>query len=408
MSTKYPGGIISKTVPTVVPPTNGEGGSASGVWTMDQAEYYIANGTWPLPIKQGGLWGWGRNDSGSIGLGNRTAYSSPKQVGSLVTWRNIATAFNNFTLAVKSDGTLWSWGSNSNGQLGLNNRTAYSSPKQVGALTNWLKVSCGYTNSFAIKTDGTLWSWGDPISGQLGQGNLTYYSSPKQVGSLTNWASLGGSGNGGHMAAIKTDGTLWVWGSGQSGGLGLGNTTSYSSPKQVGSLTNWASCVVSASGLNQYTLAIKTDGTLWSWGENSSGQLGLGNTTSYSSPKQVGALTSWGTISSANAFSASVKTNGTLWIWGNNSIGQLGNGSRITTYSPNQIGSLSTWLTVSAGYSYTSAIKTDGTLWSWGNGANGQLGLNNRTSYSSPKQVGSLTTWLKVSGGKYSTIAIAN
>ena len=91
----YPGSIISQTAPTVTGPTGGEGGSASGIWTIEQADYYIANGTWPLPLIQGGIYSWGQNDQGQLGLGNTTAYSSPKQVGALTTWSKIAGGSNN-------------------------------------------------------------------------------------------------------------------------------------------------------------------------------------------------------------------------------------------------------------------------------------------------------------------------
>ena len=123
---------------------------------------------------------------------------------------------------------LYSWGSNAEGQLGLGNTTSYSSPKQVGALTNWLNVASGGYFTTSVKTDGTIWSWGSNNLGQLGLGNTTYYSSPKQIGALTAWSTVATGFY--HNLAIKTDGTLWSWGYGVNGRLGLGNVTSYSSP----------------------------------------------------------------------------------------------------------------------------------------------------------------------------------
>ena len=139
-------------------------------------------------------------------------------------------------------GQLWAWGRNTTGigqggQLGLGNLTNYSSPKQVGALTAWFKLSSGFKNSLAIKADGTLWAWGQNASGQIGDGTTTNRNSPVQVGALTSWVTVASSY---HSLAIKTDGTLWAWGSGGFGALGLGNATSYSSPMQVGALTTWA------------------------------------------------------------------------------------------------------------------------------------------------------------------------
>jgi alpha-tubulin suppressor-like RCC1 family protein len=157
-------------------------------------------------------------------------------------------------------------------------------------LTNWLNVSCGRYNSLAVKTNGTLWSWGRNSVGALGLGNRTSYSSPKQIGALTTWLTVAGGPY--YTMAVKTDGTLWaIGGNNAAGQMGLNNTTEYSSPKQVGSLTTWLNV---ACGGQEFTFASKTDGTLWSWGRGTEGQLGLGNTTTYSSPKQIGASITWG------------------------------------------------------------------------------------------------------------------
>ena len=370
---------------------------------MQQVNAAVAAGTWPSPPGPS-LFTWGYNALGNLGLGNLTNYSSPKQVGSLKTWSTMAFG-SNFGTAIKNDGTLWSWGENASGQLGLANRTYYSSPKQVGALTNWSSVSNGsFDFCQAIKTDGTLWSWGSNGFGQLGLGNRTAYSSPKQVGALTNWSKVASGDN--FVMAIKTDGTLWSWGNNTYGKQGLGNTTSYSSPKQVGSLTNWS--FISSSSQATQVIATKTDGTLWTWGRNQWGQLGTNNRTYYSSPKQIGALTTWAYTGTSEKSAIAVKTDGTLWTWGYNAQGQLGLGNRTYYSSPKQVGALTNWLKVSGGGYYVAAIKTDGTLWTWG-GTNGfgQLGLGNTTQYSSPKQVGSLTTWSTISPSANFTGGIA-
>jgi alpha-tubulin suppressor-like RCC1 family protein len=349
------------------------------------------------------LYSWGRNNAGQLGLSNTTDYSSPKQVGSLTTWANLAGGGDQFIISTKTDGTLWSWGIGTSGVLGLGNTSTYSSPKQVGALTNWLNIAAGYSGQvLAVKSDGTAWSWGYNAQGQLGQGNTTNLSSPVQIGALTNWSLVSAGGN--CSLGIKTDGTLWSWGEGAYGALGLGNTTSYSSPKQIGALTTWAQI---SMGAQRAGYAIKTDGTLWSWGRNLNGCLGLGNTTYYSSPKQIGALTTWARISAGNAYALAIKTDGTLWAWGSNGNGQLATGN-ITYYSsPKQVGALTTWSSVSAqGANSCGSIKTDGTLWMWGNNAFGQLGQTNTTYRSSPVQVGALTTWYKVLATRFSTVAL--
>jgi alpha-tubulin suppressor-like RCC1 family protein len=353
----------------------------------------------PPPIYY--LWSWGQGISGRLGLGNTTDYSSPKQIGALTTWSSIAAA-EGWAMALKTDGTMWSWGRNYAGQLGLGNTTYYSSPKQIGALTTWANISTGKaSNMFAIKTNGTLWAWGGNYGYKLGLGNTTSYSSPVQVGSLTDWAiiiSLAGNG----AAAIKTNGTMWSWGQGSNGQLGLGNTTNTSSPQQIGALTTWSNITNIRFG----ALATKTDGTLWTWGANGYGELGLGDTTNRSSPVQIGALTTWQSVSAGYYHGLAVKTDGTLWSWGRNAVGSLGLGDTTNRSSPVQVGALTTWLNISGGVEHNLAIKTDGTMWSWGDNQSGRLGIGDITNRSSPVQIGSLTNWANVSAGGSFSLAI--
>ena len=207
------------------------------------------------------LWSWGSNSNGILGHNNQTQYSSPTQIPG-TNWSDIG--------GVKSDGTAWSWGPNESGELGINSRTYQSSPIQIPG-TTW-KVIYGSVGAagqdskrLAVKTDGTLWAWGWNGNGQLGQNNRTTYSSPVQIGSDTTWpttlrtGAIGWSGTYGSFNAIKTDGTLWVWGGNGYGNLGLNSTTYYSSPVQVPG-TGWKRL----SGYGQACqLATKTDGTLW-------------------------------------------------------------------------------------------------------------------------------------------------
>jgi alpha-tubulin suppressor-like RCC1 family protein len=195
----------------------------------------------------------GYNVYGSLGQGNTTSMSSPVQVGALTTWLNVSAAYH--SSAVKTDGTLWSWGFNTYGNLGLGNSgstTHRSSPTQVGALTTWssIQVNSGGAHAMAMATDGTLWSWGYNTNGQLGDGTTISKSSPVQVGALTTWSSIGVGGS--HSVAIKTNNTIWAWGYNGYGQLGLGNTTDRSSPVQIGTLTAWAN----VSAVANHTLAI--------------------------------------------------------------------------------------------------------------------------------------------------------
>ena len=398
MSQKYPGGIISKTAPVTVGPVGGEGGSAPGVWTLTQALELNKQNLWPKPLIPKALYSWGRNNLGQLGLGDTVARSSPVQVGALTTWSQIASGGGSygFSVAIKTDGTMWSWGYNGGGQLGTNNLTYRSSPVQIGALTAWSQIAAGFNFCLAVKNDGTMWSWGNNNAGRLGLNDTANRSSPVQIGALTTWYQIAAGQQ--FSVAIKTDGTMWSWGYNGSGQLGLGDAASRSSPVQIGALTAWSQVAAGAA----FSLAVKTDGTMWSWGLNNSGQLGLGDGGSYtqrSSPVQIGALTTWSKIAGGGAHSLAIKTDGTMWSWGNNGDGQLGLGNVVARSSPVQVGALTTWYQVAGGDGFTFAIKTNGTLWSWGLNQFGSLGLNDiGTPYnrSSPVQVGALTTWSRL------------
>jgi alpha-tubulin suppressor-like RCC1 family protein len=338
------------------------------------------------------LYGWGSGGNGRIGDNTVIDHSSPVQVGALTTWRQASVGVN-FTLALTTDGKMWSWGRASTyGQTGHNDTVDRSSPVQIGALTTWNKIAVGDNHSHALKTDGTLWSWGRNSDGQLGLDDTVDRSSPVQIGALTTWASI--SAGAKQAFAITTSGALYAWGSGGLGRLGTGNTDYVSSPVQVGALTNWYKI---SSGVS-HTLAIKTDGTLWGWGGNYNGALGTNNQTDYSSPVIVGALTSWTDIGTGDESSGAISA-GRLFSFGKNASGQLGLNDTTRRLSPVQVGALTNWLSVSAAFLHSAAVKTDGTLWTWGNGSIGRLGDGTTVSKSSPVQIGALTDWVAVDTG---------
>lgn len=298
---------------------------------------------------------------------------------------------DSFVRFVSENYSLWTWGFNASGQLGFGDKVNRSSVTRLGTLTDWKKVCNANSSTLAIKTNGALWSWGYNGAGQLGLGNSTATSSPVQVGSLTNWDTVHSS-SANHVISIKTNGALWTWGSGTYGRLGQGNTTNFSSPVQIGALTTWSKARSALSG----SFAIKTDGTLWAWGYNGAGRLGLGDTTNRSSPVQVGSDTNWSDIS-GHRHTMGIKTDGTLWAWGRNATGDLGLGDTTARSSPVQVGALTTWEQVICGNNCTVAKKTDGTLWSWGYSGAGRLGQGYYTvDRSSPVQIGTSTDWSKI------------
>jgi alpha-tubulin suppressor-like RCC1 family protein len=353
------------------------------------------------------LYSWGRNTGGSLGLGIGAmaagSRSSPVQVGTDTNWDMISVREYSVA-AIKNNGTLWAWGGYNNyGQLGQNDRILRSSPTQIGSNTNWSKVAAATGVTFAIKTNGTLWSWGNGYQGETGQGDTVARSSPTQVGSGTDWSEV--SADSTTAMATKTNGTLYMWGQNTSGNLGLNGDSAYkSSPVQVAG-TTWSK--IFAGGY--ITLATKTDGTLWLWGGGYYGALGFNNLNDKSSPTQLGTDTNWSQITNGLGATLAIKTNGTLWAWGRNNKGQLGLNTVYTSNrsSPVQVGSGTTWSQINTRNGVVLAIKTDGTLWSWGDSNSGALG-NNVSSYnyrSSPIQVGSGTTWSKVATSNFMSFA---
>lgn len=369
----------------------------------------------------GTLWMWGLQSQGSLGTNNSLQYSSPVQtVAGGTTWKQVSCG-QYFSTAVKNDGTLWTWGYNYYGALGDNTTLGKSSPIQTISLgTNWSMVSAGYRHTGAVKNDGTLWMWGNNTYGQLGNNaTLLKHSSPVQtIAGGTNWKQVScGTSN---TSAIKADGTLWMWGSGQSGVLGNNATTNVSSPVQTvsGGTTWWK---VQSCGSNN-TVAIKTDGTLWTWGLNTFGQLGNSGAvgTPVSSPIQtiaggnnwrsvgVGAHWYFGCLMAAikdEAYVASLTTNlqssgvdiatnyipasqfrsGNLWGWGRNDLGQLGDNTTVHKSSPVQtVAGGANWTQVVAAADYSYALNVNSQIWTWGNNPNGQLGNNSLTASSSP------------------------
>jgi alpha-tubulin suppressor-like RCC1 family protein len=306
----------------------------------------------------GTLWSWGGGNGGKLGTNASTSQSSPVQtISGGTNWRSVSVGFFH-SAAIKTDGTLWLWSYGTSGQLGTNASTNQSSPVQtISGGTNWRSVSVGSVHSAAIKTDGTLWSWGGGNGGKLGTNASTSQSSPVQtISGGTNWRSV--SVGSVHSAAIKTDGSLWLWGQGNFGGLGNSLTTNQSSPVQtISGGTNWRSVSVRSF----HSAAIKTDGTLWLWGAGYLGHLGTNATTNQSSPVQtISGGTNWRSVSAGFDNSAAIKTDGSLWLWGNGADGRLGNNSTNSQSSPVQtISSGTNWRTVTSSNDHSLATRLE-------------------------------------------------
>ena len=359
------------------------------------------------------LWSWGYNMTGGLGDSTIIGRSSPVTTAAGgANWKQVACG-GAFTAAIKTDGTLWTWGYNQWGTLGNNTTVNTSSPvTTIAGGTNWQKISCGSNNyTLAIKTDGTLWTCGYNTKGALGDNTTVHKSSPvTTVAGGTNWKQVSGGNN--HATAIKTDGTLWMWGDNSSGQLGDNTTVAKSSPVTTaggkGGVSGTADWKQVAGGTG-HTAAVKTDGTLWTWGLNDNGQLGDNTTLAKSSPvTTIAGGTNWKQVAGGAYHNAAVKTDGTLWTWGYNGFGGLGDNTTVNKSSPvTTITGGTNWKQVAAGNGITAAVKTDGTLWNWGYNI-GSLGDNTVVAKSSPvTTIAGGTNWKQVACGASFTAAIS-
>jgi alpha-tubulin suppressor-like RCC1 family protein len=429
------------------------------------AHHVVGGGGFAVELRNGEIWAWGDNTYGQLGIGNNIQQEiAVREFTNATNWADINPG-QSHVLAVKVDGTLWAWGRNNFGQLGLDDTISRKTPHQIGFDNDWVTTGCGGNQSFAIKSNGTLWAWGNNSSGQLGIGtnsNSPLTSSPVQVGTASNWTDVAVGNN--FTVALNSSGQMFTWGNNSFGQLGNGTSSAVFSPSLIIPNVSWT--VVEAG--EDYAMAIRSDGMLFAWGKNNNGQLGIGNFTNKQIPTMLESTTPWIGMScgqagnNSNQHSLGLKANGTAFSWGNNSTGALGNNqssgnlnipTAITPSVSNIIavecgwgvsyirdvsgqvfasGSDATgavgnsqpssnsnvfipvsivpigWSSFSAGQNFTVALKSDGTLWFWGSNANGLLGNGSITPSQavSATQIGINTTWKMVSAGTNHILAI--
>ncbi len=352
-------------------------------------------------LRSDGLaWGWGIN-GGRLGDGTLINRILPTAVDGLTGATAIATR-NTRTLAVKSDGSVWAWG----GGFPQGTTTGHRLlPTMVGGVTNAVSVAAGIGHSLVLHADGTVSAWGDRNSeGQLGDGTTLPRHSPVTVSGLNNVTAVAAGSM--FSLALKSNGTVWSWGSNQQGQLGNGGGANQPSAVQVAALAN----IVAISSGRDHSLALKSDGSVWAWGVNSSGQLGDGTRTSRPIPVPITTLTSVIAVSAGASHSLALKQDGTVWAFGSNGFGELGIGTTDESWSPLLGSALPAVVKIAAGDNRSMALTADSVVWVWGRNTGGELGDGTSINRHEPVAIsGAGMVWkipapiLSLPGGTYFT-----
>ena len=347
--------------------------------------------------EDGTVWAWGWDDDGQLGRGSwrfagifgrdYTPGQTPMQVQGLSGIRAVAGG-NLHSLALKNDGTVWSWGSDAGMQLGaqresINPEYSQYYAGQVKSISGVQAVAAGSYHSVVLKQDGTVWGWGSNSSGQRGDGSTPERlpftkETPVQALGLRGVTAIAAGSN--HTLALRNDGTVWAWGADIFLQNPDGSRERGIVPLQIPNLSG----ITAVDGGTFHSLALKNDGTVWSWGTNTSGQLGdgTGNTALPGQPVQILGLSGITAISAGGFHNLALDRNGSVWAWGANIYGQLGNGITTNSNVPVPVQGLSGVADIAAGNNHSAALGQDGTVWAWGSNARGELGLEMETRQS--------------------------
>lgn len=349
----------------------------------------------------GTLWTWGDNTYGQLGNGTTTGSVHPLQIGTDRNWLAVSAGYHH-TLALRSDGTMWAWGRNRYGQIGDGLTSDVRSPKQIGMGRLWAAIDTFYDHNLAIASDGSLWVWGYNNSFQLGDGTQNNLRTPRQ-----NWANeswIGIAAGGLHSMALRADGTLMAWGENISGQLGQSNRVDVTNTRApVRRADAWRSV---AAG-REFTTAIRSDGTLWAWGDNSDGQVGVRVVDgSRTAPVLVDSNRVWLAVHCGRDHVVALTADGTGWGWGDNDFLKAIDGGYADIATPTLITSNALWIELTAGRDHSMGLRSDGTLWAWGSSDFGQLGNGSITAVSVPRQIDSNPVWSSVAAGSYHYLGI--
>lgn len=310
------------------------------------------------------------------------------------------------TIGIKSDSSLWVWGQYTYDEIAdsLVPTTINSVPVQVGTDHDWADIASGWGFSIAIKHDGSMWGWGSNLYGQLGMPIKSETNILTKCSTDSNWLAV--CAGTFHVLGIKKNGSLWSWGARDYGQLGRDYTYASTYPVQVGTDSNWMK--IAAGWHNSF--GIKKDSSLWGWGKNNMFSLGDSIGGEVSEPHRIDSMNKWLEIATSQEHSIGIQANGSLWAWGSNDVGQLGQGSRPPWYkkTPARIGSDTDWHKVASGVLSSFALKKDGKLWSWGDGLSGILGIGRYSREYSPVAVEPERNWVNIFASEYNFFTNSN
>jgi alpha-tubulin suppressor-like RCC1 family protein len=354
--------------------------------------------------------GWGDNHLGQLGDGDRISLRTPRILPGPVDGVVQVAGGGAHGVELRSDGTVWTWGVNSSGQLGDRTRTNRLLPVRVPGLTQVVQVAAGDRDTLAVRSDGTVWAWGDNAGGQLGDGTRTRRLAPVRVRGLTNVVRV--DAGLAHGVALRGDGTVWAWGANRAGQLGDRSRTDRLTPVRVGT----------PSGITQidagwrHTVALRRDGTAWAWGSDERGQLGDGRTTAATTPVRVAGLSGVSQVAAGGVHTLAVVAGarGGVFAWGWNNNGQLGDGTRSDRHRPVRVrglpapaGATPAARLVAAGSYHSMAVASDSQLWTWGDNGAGQLGDGTLTDRGSARPVPGLTAFVQIAAGNGCTLVVS-
>ncbi len=328
---------------------------------------------------EGDLWSWGLNDERQLGNSGEAFNPSPAK---LDIKDAIALACGmGHSLIVRKDGSVWSWGFNDYGQLGIGTLSDKSQPGKISGLSSIIAVAAGARHSLALKlAAGTVYSWGYNRSGELGIGSREDQASPQIVMGLPACIDLA-AGNG-HSLALTQSGQVYAWGSNYYGQCAHpAKNYILATPRLVPGLRN----VVAIGAGDHHSLALTRDGSVWAWGNNASGQLGFDPAlqSDSSAVRRITALSDVVDIAAHGVYSIALRRDSTVWLWGNNYLGTLANGSRSNSWQPVKVPTIAAAVAVAGGGSHVFALRSDGSLMAWGDNTYGQLGRGSSREISS-------------------------